>query len=113
MQCGSCEEAMAKWEESRSRVYFDNLYIIMEPKKCSEALLEQFDQLDLPHKVVLTDGRHPEIRSSFPIEGDFYGKAGEKGNLLTYPKRGLRRDVGVFDYVAFFNKGVIRRRRAR
>ncbi len=113
MHYGSFEEAKAKWEERRSRVDFDNLYVIMEPKKCSEALLEQFDQLDLPHKVVLTDGRHPGIRSSFPIDGDFYTEAEGRGNLLTYPKRGLRRYVGVFDYVAFFNKGVIRRRRAR
>ena len=111
MHYGSFEQAKAKWEERSSRVDFDNLFVIMEPKKYSQALLEQFDKLDLPHKVVLLDSRHPEIRSSFPIVGLFYGKSGVKGNLLTYPKRRLRRYVDLFDYVAFFNKGIIRRRR--
>ena len=108
---GSFEEAKEKWERRASRVDFDNLYVMMESKKCSQTILEQFDRLDLPNKVVLTDGSHPEIQSSFPILGDFYGKKYNIGyKLMTYPKNRLRRYMDVFDYVAFFNKGVIRRR---
>ena len=112
MHYGSFEEAKEKWEKRSSRVDFDNLYILMEAKKCSRTILEQFDRLDFPNKAVLTDGPHPEIRSSFPIPGDFYGKKYTIGyKLLTYPKYGVRRYMDVFDYVAFFNEGVIRRRR--
>lgn len=106
----SFEEAKKKWEERSSRVDYDNLYIIMEAIKSSQALLEQFDNLEFPHKVVLTDGSHPEIQSSFPIEGDFYGKDYYLGKLLTHPKYGLRRYMDIFDYVSFFNEGVIKRR---
>ena len=108
---GSFGQAKEKWERRASRVDFDNLYVMMESKKCSQTILEQFDHLDLPNKVVLTDGPHPEIRSSFPILGDFYGKKYDIGyKLMTYPKNRLRRYMDVFDYVAFFNRGVIRRR---
>lgn len=78
--------------------------------KCSQTQLESFDQIDLPNKVILTDGYHPEIKSSFPIDGDFYGDEYFPGKLLTYPKHRLRRYYEVFDYVAFFNRGVIKRR---
>lgn len=108
---GSFEEAKDKWEERKSRVDPDNLYVMMEAKKCGRTRLAQFDRLAIPHKVVLTDGPHPEIPCSFPLDGDFYGDTYFEGKLITYPKRRLRRYLGVFDYVAFFNKGIIRRRR--
>lgn len=110
MHYDSFEEAKRKWEERSSRVDFGNLYVIMESQQCSQAILEQFDNLDFPNKVVLTDGPHPEIESAFPIFGGFYGEDYYNGKLLTYPKNRLRRYMDVFDYVAFFNKGVIRKR---
>ena len=111
MHYDSFDKAREKWKERASRVDYDNLYIIMEAKKCSQALLEEFDHLDFPNKVILTDGSHPEIPCSFPIEGDFYGKDYFEGKLFTCPKHKLRRYMDVFDYVAFLNEGVIKRRR--
>ena len=110
MQYGSFEDAKEKWEEMVTRVDFKNLYVIMESRKCNQGLLEQFSLLAFPNKVVITDGPHPEIPCSFPIYGDFYGEEYFNGKLLTYSKKGQRRYMDVFDYVAFFNKGIIRRR---
>lgn len=104
------EEAVAKWEERKKRVNMDNIYVIMEGNSCDEKMLEDFDKLDFEHKVVLTDGIHENIRSSFPILGDFYGKSYWYGKLLEYPKNGFHRYLECFDYVKFFNTGMIGRR---
>ena len=82
----------------------------MEAKKCDDALLKQFDSLNFHNKVVLTDGFHPGIRSGFPIKKGFYDRRNSNGTILSFPKLGLRRYIDSFDYVYFFNKGVIRRR---
>lgn len=111
MHYDSFLEAKQKWEERALRVDIENLFIIMEAQKCEESILHQFDELDFPNKVILTDGHHPEIHSSFPVEDGFYDKDYLNGKILSYPKLGLRRYLDRFDYVSFFNKGVIGRRR--
>ena len=111
MHYDSFLEAKQKWEERALRVDIENLFIIMEAQKCEESILHQFDELDFPNKVILTDGHHPEIHSSFPVEDGFYDKDYFNGKILSYPKLGLRRYLDRFDYVSFFNKGVIGRRR--
>lgn len=110
MHYDSFLEAKQKWEERALRVDMENLFIIMEAQKCEESILHQFDELDFPNKVILTDGHHPEIHSSFPVEDGFYDKDYFNGKILSYPKWGLRRYLDRFDYVSFFNKGVIGRR---
>lgn len=111
MHYDSFLDAKQKWEERALRVDMDNLFIIMEAQKCEESVLHQFDELDLPNKVILTYGLHPQIHSSFPVEDGFYDKDYFNGKILSYPKLGLRRYLDRFDYVSFFNKGVIGRRR--
>ena len=111
MHYDSFLEAKQKWEERALRVDIENLFIIMEAQKCEESILHQFDELDFPNKVILTDGHHPEIHSSFPVEDGFYDKDYFNGKILSYPKLGLRRYLDRFDYVSFFNKGVIGKRR--
>ena len=110
MHYNSFLEAKQKWAERASRVDMENIYIIMEAQKCEESILHQFDELDYPNKVILTDGFHIGIRTSFPVKDGFYDKNFFNGKILTYPKFGLRRYLDRFDYVSFFNKGVIRRR---
>lgn len=110
MHYDSFLEAKQKWEERASRVDKENLFIIMEAQKCEESILHRFDELELPNKVILTDGYHPGIHCSFPIEDGFYGKDYFNGKILSYPKLGLWRYLDRFDYVSFFNKGAIGRR---
>ena len=76
----------------------------------TEKMLDDFDNLKLANKVVLTDGLHPNIRFSFPVLGDFYGKDYWHGKILEYPQNGLHRYLECFDYVEFFNSGKIRKR---
>lgn len=104
------EEAVEKWNERKRRVNADNIFVIMEGNSCSEKMLEDFDNLKLANKVVLTDGLYPNIRFSFPVLGDFYGKDYWHGKILEYPQNGLHRYLECFDYVEFFNSGKIRRR---
>lgn len=104
------DDAVKKWNERRRRINHDNCYVIMEAQHCAADLLERFDKLPYQNKVVLTVGKHPNIKNSFPIEGDFYGEQYWPGKLLTYPKFGVRRYLDAFDYVSFFNKGIIKKR---
>lgn len=104
------EEAVEKWNERKRRVNADNIFIIMEGNSCSEKILEDFDNLKFANKVVLTDGLHNSIKSSFPVLGNFYGKDYWHGKILEYPQNGLHRYLECFDYVEFFNSGKIRRR---
>lgn len=110
MHYGSFPEAKQKWEERASRVDMENLFIVMEAQKCDESVLRQFDELEFPNKVILTDGYHPGIGCSFPVKDGFYDEGYFNGKILSYPKFGLRRYLDRFDYVSFFNKGIIRRR---
>jgi hypothetical protein len=51
-----------------------------------------------------------DVANSFPIKGNFYGESYWPGKLLEYPPRGLYRYMEQFDYVAFINKGKIKKR---
>ena len=106
----SFSEAKQKWEERSSRVNWNNLFIIMEAQKCDESILRQFDELESLNKVVLTNGIHPSISCSFPIKRGFYDKGYFSGKIVSYPKYGLRRYLDAFDYVSFFNTGMIKKR---
>lgn len=110
MHYSSFDEARSKWEERVKRINFSNLFIIMESKpECPSSLLYRFDKLPY-NKVVLTCGPSSLINYSFPIPSSFYSKDYHNGKLLEYHKWGLRRFYENFDYVLFFNKGIIRRR---
>lgn len=106
----SFEEARIKWEDRVQRLDFHNLFIIMEAKDgCPDELLLRFDRLPY-RKVVLTDGKHPDVACSFPMKKGFYSKNYWNGKVLEYPLLGARRYLNIFDYVTFFNTGKIRRR---
>ena len=103
-------EAKTKWDERKKRINFDNIFIIMEAQKASEESLLLFNTIPYENKVILTDGRCPNIQNSFSIEGDFYGINYWPGKLLEYSKYSLKRNMDIFDYVHFFNTKKIRRR---
>lgn len=109
MHYDSFEQAVAKWNERKERINYDNLYIIMEAQKCSSAILTKFNDIPYANKVVLTDGIQ-DVVNSFPINGNFYGNSYWAGKLLEYPPRGLYRYMEQFDYVKFINKGKIKKR---
>lgn len=109
MHYDSFEQAVAKWNERKERMNFDNLYIIMEAQRCTSDILAKFNDIPYANKVVLTDGVQ-DVTNSFPIKGNFYGDSYWSGKLIEHPSMGLYRYMEQFDYVKFINKGKIRKR---
>lgn len=110
MHYPSFEDAKSKWEERTKRIDFNNLFVIMESQKCEKIIVKKFAGLPYDHKAIITDRRYGEIKCSIPVKEGFYDKGYFNGKLLSYPKYGLRRYLDRFDYVAFFNRGIIRNR---
>lgn len=97
------EEAVAKWEERKRRINWDNLYIIaIDGDNCSEESLRRFDALPYAHKVIFTHLPRSDIRSAFYLPG--YEDQPGVGVALDFKKQFLiRRYLDAFDYVAFLN----------
>ena len=98
------EEAVAKWEERKQRINWDNLYIIaIDGDNCTEESLRRFDNLPYKHKVIFTHLPRPDIQSAFYLKG-FEDQPGV-GVALYFKKQFLiRRYLDDFDYVFFLNQ---------
>ena len=104
------DEAVAKWEERKKRIDWDNLFILgIDGDNCSYKTMQRFDQLPYKNKVIFTHIPYPEIESSYYIPG-FENEEGV-GVLLDFKKQFLvRRYLDDFDYVSFLNGKGIRRK---
>ena len=98
------EEAVAKWEERKQRINWDNLYIIaIDGDDCTEESLHRFDNLPYKHKVIFTHLPRPDIQSAFYLKG-FEDQPGV-GVALYFKKQFLiRRYLDYFYYVSFLNQ---------
>lgn len=98
------EEAVAKWEERKQRINWNNLYIIaIDGDNCTEDSLHRFDKLPHKHKVIFTHLPRPDIRSAFYLKG-FEDRPGV-GVALYFKKQFLiRRYLDDFDYISFLNQ---------
>lgn len=104
------DEAVAKWEERKKRIEWDNLFILgIDGDNCSYKTMQRFDQLPYKNKVIFTHIPYPEIESSYYIPG-FESEEGV-GVLLDFKKQfWVRRYLDDFDYVSFLNgKGIKRK----
>ena len=110
MHYHSFEEAKDKWNARKERMDYDNLFVIMESQKCDKSIVEKFDRLPYNHKAIITDRKYSDIKCSIAMKEGFYEKGYHNGKLLEYPKYGLRRYLDRFDYVSFFNRGMVKRR---
>lgn len=110
MHYGSFVEAKAKWESRKDRIDYNNIFIVMESQKCDKEIVERFARLPFKNKVVITDKAYADIKCSIPMKEGFYDDGYYSGKILAYPKFGLKRYLDRFDYVSFFNSGVIRKR---
>lgn len=106
----SFDEAVAKWEERKKRINWDNLFILgIDGDNCTYKTMQCFDKLPYKNKVIFTHIPYPEIKSSYYIPG-FENEEGV-GVLLDFKKQFLvRRYLDDFDYVAFLNGNGIRRK---
>lgn len=104
------DEAVAKWEERKKRIDWDNLFILgIDGDNCTYKTMQHFDKLPYKNKVIFTHIPYPEIKASYYIPG-FENEEGV-GVLLDFKKQFLvRRYLDDFDYVAFLNGKGIRRK---
>ena len=97
------DEAVAKWEERKQRINWDNLFVIgIDGDNCSYETMRRFDVLPYENKVIFTHIPYPEIKSSYYIPG--FERDEGVGVLLYFKKQFLvRRYLDDFDYVSFLN----------
>lgn len=103
MHYKSFNEAKKLWDKRKSRVNYNNIFIMMTDRDgCTLNNLVEFDKLPYKNKVVFTSKRYNNIKSSFYIEG-FENKK-EVGILSDYKHNSVHRYIDDFDYVDFLNK---------
>ena len=100
----SFEQGVAKWEERKTRINWDNLYIMgIDGDNCTEESLQRFDALPYAHKVIFTHVPRPDIKSAYYLRG-FEDQPGV-GVALYFRKQFLiRRYLDAFDYISFLNQ---------
>lgn len=99
----SFEEAVQKWEERKSRIHFNNLYVLMVDRDgCTYDDALAFDALPYKHKVFLTYKKCPEIKSATCIPDS--EENGQIMDICKYKSKWTgRRWLDDFDYVGFLN----------
>lgn len=97
------QEAKEKWNERKTRINLDNLFILMtERDGCTMDDLIEFDNLSYKNKVVFTKLPYKNIKSSYYIKG--FEKDKEVGLLFKFKNRYTgKKYYDDFDYVSWFN----------
>ncbi len=104
------EEAARKWEERKTRINWDNLFVVGTDKDgCTYETIRRFEKLPYKNKVIFTHVRYPEFPSAYYIKG-FEGE--KELGVITYFKNQFfkRRYLDDFDYVSFLNGSDVRKR---
>ena len=104
MHYPSFDEAKRTWEKRVKRINKDNMYVIMvQQTRCTENLLEKFDNLPYEHKVAFVSKKMENIKCSYYIPFSEQTN-GEVRDLCAYKGRFTgRRWIDDFDYVSFLN----------
>ena len=104
-------ELKDKWNERKRRVNFDNIFIFMiERDGCTYEDILEFDKLSYKNKVVFVSKEMPEIKSAIhiPKSNETINDKIQVKNLLGYRNILVgKRDIDIFDYIKFFNEGII------
>ena len=104
-------ELKDKWNERTKRVNFDNIFIFMiERDGCTYEDILEFDKLSYKNKVVFVSKEMPEIKSAIhiPKANEIINGKMQVKSLLRYRNILVgKRDIDIFDYIKFFNEGII------
>lgn len=100
------EEAKQKWDIRKARINYDNLFVMLIDRDgCNQLDLEMFDKLPYRNKVIFTNKKHPEIKSSFYING--FENHNEVGDCFAFvPDKIGVKYYDQFDYVKWINGSV-------
>ncbi len=104
------DEAVAKWEERKKRIDWNNLFVLgIDGDNCTYETIQRFDQLPYKNKVIFTHIPYPEIKSAYYIPG--FEKEQGVGVLLYFKKQfRIRRYLDDFDYISFLNGNGFKRK---
>ena len=104
MHYDSFGDALNKWNERKTRIDYDNLFILFIDKDgCTYDDLLEFDKLPYDKKVVFTNKPYPEIKSAFYIKG--FENKNSVGDCYNFIPFGFgKKYYDQFDYVGWFNK---------
>ena len=97
------EEAQTKWEERKQRINKDNLFVIFTCQDgYNEEIMERFDRLTFPNKVMFTNKPYPQFKSAFfckeyENQPDVYMFLDFKNHFT------MKRRYDVFDFISWFN----------
>lgn len=98
------EEARLKWEERKSRIDKENIYIIFtEQDGCTQYELEEFDKLPFKNKVVFTQRQYSDIESAIHVKKYENNPLGVHMFLDFKNRFSAQRNYDVFDFVSWFN----------
>lgn len=97
------EEGVRKWEERKTRINWDNLFIMGTDKDgCTYETIRRFDKLPYKNKVIFTHVKYQEFSSAYYIRG--FEERDELGVITCFKKQFLkRRYLDDFDYVKYLN----------
>lgn len=111
MHYSTFEEAIEKWNERKNRIDINNMAIMFTNFTGDYSVLQKFEQLPYPNKVVFTEKEYPEIPSAVCLKG-----FAEYSRLIKKMRLGVpniwqirnpftcKRFIDQFDYVDFFNR---------
>ncbi|MGZ9850991.1 DUF1919 domain-containing protein [Limosilactobacillus ingluviei] len=95
-------DAKKKWDQRKTRVNFDNLYVIMTDRDgITEDNIREFSELPFKHKVMLTGKEY----SNFPVTVYIKNchENGHLGNVFKRSKITGKSKLDNFDFVSFLN----------
>lgn len=100
----SPDEAKKKWDERKTRINWDNLFIVaMERDGLTEEDIKKLGNLRCRGIVVFTAKNYPNI--PYALHVSKYSKVGELGNILTKSWWNEGREYETFfDFVKWFNE---------
>ena len=98
------EEGRAKWNERKGRVFWDNIFILVESPEISENDMERLSVLEYPVAVLGPVNEDLGRRYNF-YHGFKWYQGWYAGKSINYKSRlGFTKFLDDFDYISFLNK---------
>lgn len=99
--------AKEKWEDRVKRINKENLFIMMTQRDgCTLDIIKRFDKLKYKNKVLFAKESYKQFKSTYYIKG--FEKEPEIGNPYKYKNIFGFKYYDSFDYITWFNRGIIK-----
>ena len=105
MHYKSLSELKEKWDERKTRMDYENIFIVLTALAFTEADAEVFDSLEYENKLVITGTS--EVKRPYVVrKGVLRKKNYDIGRFVQYNGRfSVKKPMDCVDYVKFLNKG--------